>query len=139
MRISGLPNERSNMPLNDKAWKLLAESKIEQAITEGQFSGLPGFGKPLELDPAESAQKAWVDRKAQQENLETLPPAMVLKREVQRRTDRIMQLKSEPEVRQALEDLNQWIQRANMKVLWGPPSEIQPLNLDSFLARWRST
>ncbi|MDG2011980.1 MAG: DUF1992 domain-containing protein [Pirellulaceae bacterium] len=125
------------MPINEKAWKLLAESKIEQAITEGQFSGLPGFGKPLDVDPDQSAQTTWQNRKARQENLETLPPAMVLKREVERRTDRIMQLKSEPQVRQALEDLNQWIKRANMKVLWGPPSEIQPLDIEAFIARWQ--
>ena len=105
------------MPINEKAWKLLAESKIEQAITEGQFSGLPGFGKPLDVDPDQSAQTTWQNRKARQENLETLPPAMVLKREVERRTDRIMQLKSEPQVRQALEDLNQWIKRAIAKNL----------------------
>ncbi len=29
---------------------LLAEQKIEEAIRDGEFDGLPGEGKPLELD-----------------------------------------------------------------------------------------
>ena len=55
------------MTLTRKAWQLIANAKIEQAIQEGQFNALPGFGKPLNLDPANNAGDCWLKRKAQQE------------------------------------------------------------------------
>ena len=46
----------------DAALRRLAERKIEEAIREGKFNNLPGFGKPLDLEPMpaeENARMRW--------------------------------------------------------------------------------
>ena len=126
------------MPISSKAWKLIAESKIEQAIREGEFDDLPGFGKPLDFDISRMDEFWWLKEKAKRENLNVLPPALVLKREVQRKQERIMQLKDEAAVRDAVRQLNSFIIAANLKILWGPPSEVLPLKEDAFVEVWKS-
>ncbi|MGI9516488.1 MAG: DUF1992 domain-containing protein [Pirellulaceae bacterium] len=124
------------MTISQKAWKLIAEAKIEQAIKEGEFENLSGLGKPLNLDLTHDNEFWWLREKAKRENLSVLPPALILKREVQMRFDRIMELDSAEQVRTAVMELNQWIIGANLKVLWGPPSEVQPLQIDAVVQRW---
>ena len=34
-------------PISEKAWQMLTEAKIAAAMRDGEFSQLPGFGKPL--------------------------------------------------------------------------------------------
>lgn len=124
------------MTISQKAWKLIAEAKIEQAIREGEFENLPGFGKPLNLDLTNDNEFWWLREKAKRENLSVLPPALILKREVQKRLDRMMELDSAEQVTRAVIELNQWIIGANLKVLWGPPSEVQPLQVDAVVQKW---
>ena len=126
------------MPISSKAWKLIAESKIEQAIREGEFDNLPGFGQPLSFDPAQMDEHWWLKQKARRENLNVLPPAMVLKREVQKASERIMKLDDEPTVRKELARLNGFIIAANLKILWGPPSEVLPMNEEAYIKQWKA-
>ena len=127
------------MTISQKAWRLIAEAKIEQAIQEGDFDNLPGFGKPLDLDLTHDNEFWWLREKAKRENLSVLPPALVLKREMHKRLEQILKLESEEQVRAALAELNQWIITANLKVLWGPPSEVQPLQVEQVLETWRES
>ncbi len=127
------------MTVSAKAWKLIAEAKIEQAIKDGEFDNLPGFGKPLDLDLTHDGEFWWLKAKAQRENLSVLPPALILKREMQKRLDQILVLDSAAAVREATTDLNQWIIAANLKVLWGPPSEVQPLPVERVVEQWQES
>ena len=46
----------------ESAIRRLAERKIEEAVREGKFDNLPGFGKPLDLEPMpaeENARMRW--------------------------------------------------------------------------------
>jgi hypothetical protein len=125
------------MTLTRKAWQLIANAKIEQAIQEGQFNALPGFGKPLNLDPANNAGDCWLKRKAQQENLEILPPALVLKRHVERKQQAILEIRDEAKARTALLELNEMIEKSLMNILWGPPCDVLPLEIERFMEAWR--
>jgi len=124
------------MTLTRKAWQLIANAKIEQAIQEGQFNALPGFGKPLNLDPANNAGDCWLKRKAQQENLEILPPALVLKRHVERKQQAILEIRDEAKARTALLELNEMIEKSLMNILWGPPCDVLPLETERFMEAW---
>ena len=126
------------MSLSPKVWKLIAESRIEQSIREGGFDNLPGFGQPLDFDSMDMSEHWWLKQKANQENLSVLPPALELKRDVQQACQRIMQLDSEQTVRNALNKLNEHIRAANMRILWGPPSQVLPVDVDDFLSLWKS-
>ena len=124
------------MTLTRKAWQLIANAKIEQAIQDGQFDALPGFGKPLHLDSNHQAADCWMKRKAQQENLELLPPALVLRRLVERKKQEILDIPGEAEARTALSELNRLIKKSLMNILWGPPCDVLPLDTESFMSAW---
>jgi hypothetical protein len=125
------------MPLSSRAWQLIAETRIEQAIRDGSFDNLPGFGEPLSLEGEANDEHWWIRQKARREKLEMLPPALMLKREVQRSTDRIMRLDDETAVRKALQRLNDFIAAANLKVLWGPPSDVISLDVEAWIRKWQ--
>lgn len=127
------------MTLTDKAWQLIANAKIEQAIQEGKFNRLPGFGKPLDLGPVANAGDLWLKRKAKQENLELLPPALILKRLVERKKNAILEMDNATEAKAALVELNQFIEKGRMKILWGPPSDVQKLDTDAFMEVWQNS
>ncbi len=44
-------------------WERIAEAKIQEAIQNGDFSVLDGFGRPGELDFVEYDEHWWVRRK----------------------------------------------------------------------------
>lgn len=124
--------------VSDKAWRLLAESKIQSAQDEGEFAKLPGFGKPLpEIDNAVAAEMGWMKDKLKREDVSALPPALQLKKQVATRLLEILELKEENAVCEAIETLNQWIARENMNILWGPPSTTTEIDLETVLKRWK--
>ena len=124
--------------VSDKAWQLLAESKIKTAMEEGEFSQLAGFGKPLpEIDNAVSAEMDWMRDSLKRENLTALPPALQLKKTVALRLLEILELKEEVAVREGIDQLNAWIETENMKVLWGPPSTTTEIDCETVIKRWR--
>mgnify|MGYP001220555839 CR=1 FL=1 len=124
--------------VSDKAWRLLAESKIQSAQDEGEFQQLPGFGKPLaDIDNAVAAEMGWMKDKLKRENISALPPALQLKKTVATRLLEILELKQEAEVRDAIENLNQQIAKENMNILWGPPSTTTEVDVETVLRRWK--
>ena len=126
------------MTISSKAWQLIADAKIEQAIRDGQFENLDGFGKPLDIDLSTMDDFWWLKEKAKREQLNLLPPAMILKREVEQETQEILKLDDEQGVRQRVRKLNQTIIAANMKILWGPPSQVMPINETQFIQKWKT-
>ncbi len=125
------------MPVSSRAWQIIAENKIKTAIDEGQFDDLPGFGKPLAPDFWAYDENWWLKAKAKRENLSVLPPALVLKREVERRMYSIQGLDDEASVRERLIALNRYIRAANLRIFWGPPSDVNEFDVEAFIADWR--
>lgn len=119
------------MTVDPRAWRRVAENRIEEAIKEGAFESLSGFGKPLVINDSDD-ENGWLREKARRENLNLLPPALELAKLVERRLVAIRQLESRSEQESALRVLNEYIQRANMRITWGPPSTVMPIRPEDF-------
>lgn len=69
------------------SWDQIVESRIQDAITEGVFDGLPGAGEPLVERPEESLAGAnWVGNKILRD-AGALPEWLVIAREIERESE----------------------------------------------------
>jgi Domain of unknown function (DUF1992) len=60
-------------------WERIAEAKIQEAIQNGEFTVLDGFGRPGELDFEEYDEHWWVRRKLRVEGIRIrLDPSSIL-------------------------------------------------------------
>ncbi len=57
---------------SERAIRLIADAKIDQAIEEGEFDNLPGFGRPFEFDDTQYDPNWWIRRKLEREQLQQL-------------------------------------------------------------------
>lgn len=113
------------------------EEQIRKAQQEGLFDDLPGKGKPLEdldevYDPG-----WWAAKLVKREELSLLPPALELRRKVERELERVRKFRHERDVRRALDKLNADIAKTNASVTSGPSTTIAKLDVDSIVERWR--
>lgn len=123
------------------AWDSLAEQRIAAAQAEGQFDNLPGFGKPIPGIDEPHDELWWVKDKLQRERLSSLPPALAIRLDVEKTMDRILTSSARPtevEVREEIAALNERIRKASFAVTWGPAVDVQPLDVDEIVARWRA-
>jgi hypothetical protein len=47
--------------------------------------------------------------------------------------------KKEADARKALEELNAFVRKEMYSVVWGPPANVQPVDVEEKLAQWRAT
>ena len=66
-----------------------------------------------------------------------LPPALELKAEVRRTLAAISRLRTEAQVREALELLNGKIRKANRTSITGPPTDLSPVRVEAVVDRWK--
>jgi hypothetical protein len=121
------------------AWHLLAEERIRAAQADGQFDNLPGLGQPIPGIDEPHDELWWVKAKLKREGLQSLPPALELRLDVERTLARVGNLTRESDVRREVAALNERIRKQSFGVTWGPPVDVQPLDLDEFLDQWRQT
>lgn len=122
----------------EMSWEAFIERRIEDAIEDGEFENLPGFGKPIpDIDEPYDETK-WLRKKLEQERLSVLPPALEIRRDVEKTLDMVMQLRDERAVRRQLKLLNERIRAANFAAVWGPPSTTMPVDIDEVVERWAS-
>lgn len=114
----GPVTERKPPGMSFETW---VDRQIAQAQERGDFSALPGAGRPLKnLDREETAYD-WALAKARREGVDTgamLPPGLRLRRERDDLPERVAQLGSEAEVRALAEDYN-----ARVEAFWRLPAE----------------
>jgi hypothetical protein len=120
----------------DKTWESFVEEQIRQAYQDGEFDNLPGFGKPIASLDEPHDDDWWLKQKLKQENLSALPPGLAIRVEVHKTLAHIATLSNEAAVREAVEELNEKIRKANYNALWGPPSTTMPLSSDEVVAQW---
>ena len=116
------------------SWRRLAEQKIVEAQKSGLFDNLDGFGKPISFE--DDDPNWWIKQKVKAEGLNLLPPALLLARFVERQIERIMKLNSRSAVIDAVNVLNTYIRKANMKICWGPASTISEYRHEEILEKW---
>lgn len=84
------------------------EGALEEAMARGDFDDLPGAGKPLKL-PDGHDPNWWIKQRIEDGDVERdamLPIVMLLRREHERIDDTLIELQTESQVREHLEDFN---------------------------------
>lgn len=114
------------------------DRQVREAAERGEFDNLPGAGKPIKGLDRPWDITHWAAEMLRRENLSVLPPALELRRHVERELEEIMQLGHEIGVSKAVETLNQHIRETNKTIYEGPASLVRPVDLAEVLARWRA-
>ncbi len=118
------------------------ESWIDQQIgaaeRAGDFKGLAGSGKPLENLEAVNDPLWWAKDLLRREGLDIVPPAIEVRRKVERLRERMPEFRREQDIRAAVEALNEEIRHLNKYAAAGPPTIQAPLDLETELTRWRT-
>ena len=71
------------------------------------------------------------------ERLSVAPPALEMRRKVERAVAEIEKLRDESEVRRRLERLNGEIRKENATTVSGPATCISVIDVEAFVERWR--
>lgn len=109
------------------------DQQIREAQENGAFDNLPGAGKPLPGLDEPHDPMWWVKRKLAEENLSLLPDALQIRVDL----EKALQARTEPELREALVDLNRRISFLNSRVVEGPPTTLAPVDVEALVRRWR--
>ena len=124
---------RKPAELSFESW---IEQQIQQAQREGQFDDLPGQGRPLRLDESVDPNW-WAKQLLRREQVDLLPPALALRRSVERALAALPAMRDERRVRELLEGLDAEIRRFNSTATSGPPTTQPPLDVEELVATWR--
>ncbi|MBZ4487661.1 DUF1992 domain-containing protein [Microbacterium sp. cx-55] len=115
------------------------ETAIQQAIRRGEFTDLPGAGRPLVGLGATHDPDWWIRRKIEREQLRGLgPPALMLRVENRELDARLDALATDGEVREVLDDFNARIRSARMQLLGGPPVVTPLRDVDAEIIAWHT-
>jgi hypothetical protein len=118
-------------------WQSLAEQRIREAQEAGQFTNLPGFGRPIPGIDEPYDELWWIKQKLKDEELSVLPPAFEIGRDVERTLAHIATLSTESQVRREVLALNARIRKGSLAAT-GPSVNILPLDVDQVVAEWRA-
>ena len=111
------------------------EQQIQQAQRDGLFDDLPGAGRPLRDDGGDPHW--WTKQLLRREQVDLLPPALALRRTVEKTLALLPTLSDERRVRELLAKLDAEIRRFNATATSGPPTTQAPLDVEALLAGWR--
>ena len=110
------------------------DRQIREAMERGEFDNLPGAGKPLDLDTSEDW---WIKAKMRAENLEAvLPLPLALRREVADIQDAVADCRTEAEVRERCEALNERVREHYRRPDTGPRIIVRLVDVDAVVAAW---
>ncbi len=119
------------------SWQSWIDQQIEEARSKGAFDNLPGEGRPLE-DLEEVTDPGWWAKKlVKREQVSLLPPALEIRRKIERCLEELWSLHDEARVREQLASLNAEIGRTNATVTSGPPTQVGLLDEEAIVERWR--
>ena len=128
--------ERKPPEISFASW---IDQQINEAAERGAFDNLPGAGKPLPKRGAADDGQAWLRDKLRREGVsaeELLPTPLRLRKEVERLTATVQDLRSEQDVREVVAGLNQRILQWR-RIPEGPPVYLPLVDADTMVARWR--
>ena len=128
--------ERKPPEISFASW---IDQRINEAAERGAFDNLPGAGKPLPRRGDADDGQAWLRDYLRREGVsaeELLPTPLRLRKEVERLTATVQDLRSEQDVREVVAGLNQRIVQWR-RIPEGPPVYLPLVNADTMVARWR--
>ncbi|WP_228995308.1 DUF1992 domain-containing protein [Streptomyces sp. DH8] len=126
--------ERKPPGVGFESW---VDRQISEAEQRGDFSRLPGFGKPIDGLERPYDEAWWIKQKMRREGVSVLPPALALRKEVEDVPGAVSAARSEAEVRRLLTAVNEKIERALRMPPEGPPLRLAPFDVDEAVRRWR--
>ena len=115
-----------------------ADLQVEEAMRRGDFEGLRGTGRPLDLSDRHDPNW-WVKKLIAREKIDVAsPPAIALRLEDER-LDAVLDAEAtEREVRRHVADFNRRVIDARRQLLGGPPVITALRDADEEVARWRA-
>ncbi|HKI40616.1 MAG TPA: DUF1992 domain-containing protein [Mycobacterium sp.] len=128
--------ERKPPDLSFTSW---IDRQINEAAERGAFDNLPGAGQPLPKRTDADAAQAWLRDYLRREGVpaeELLPTPLRLRKEIERLTGTVGELRSEQEVRDVVADLNRRIIQWR-RIPEGPPVYLPLVDADTLVSRWR--
>lgn len=120
-------------------WESWVDRQIREADERGAFANLPGAGKPLPDVDEPHDENWWIRRKLREEGLSAealLPPALALRREVERLPATVRELTTEQSVRATVRELNHRVAQY-LRAPTPPWVPVRPVDTDAVVARWR--
>ncbi|MGJ6979992.1 DUF1992 domain-containing protein [Aestuariimicrobium soli] len=112
------------------------DKQIREATERGEFSNLPGEGKPVELGrPGDD--EWWLRRKLEKEDLRgAMPTSLSLRREKQDIHETLADVRSRGAARELVDDLNARIRDANVRQVERVPIFTGELDVEAVLDEW---
>ena len=123
----------------DTSFTSWIDRQISEAAERGSFDNLPGAGKPLPKRTEEDAAQAWLREYLRREGVsaeELLPTPLKLRKEIERLTESVQDLRTERQVRHVAADLNRRILEWR-RIPVGPPLFLPLVNADALVSTWR--
>ncbi|MGW5386878.1 DnaJ family domain-containing protein [Nocardia sp. NPDC003963] len=131
--------ERKPAGVDFESW---VDRKIREATERGEFENLPGAGKPLPgAGNPYHDENAWLRDYLRREGVSgdaMLPPALLLRRDVERLPESVRDAVSEAEVRATVTELNRRIVDW-LRMPAGPQVPISPVDADEIVREWNET
>ncbi|AEN08237.1 MULTISPECIES: DUF1992 domain-containing protein [unclassified Streptomyces] len=125
--------ERKPAGVSFESW---VDKQIREAEQRGDFSHLPGFGKPLPGLERPYDENWWIKAKLEREGVSVLPPSLALRKEAEDAREEALGARSEREARRILAEVNDRIREALRTPPEGPPLNIRPLDVEAVVAQW---
>jgi DnaJ homologue, subfamily C, member 28, conserved domain len=114
------------------------DRQIREAIERGEFTNLPGQGKPIKGLNGRDDENWWVKAYLERERLPLpLPTALALRKEVMELAETLADVPDEESVREIIRDLNHRIATSHRIRVDGPPIVIRLVNVEQAVAEWR--
>lgn len=126
--------ERKPTGVSFESW---VDKQIREAEQRGDFSALPGFGKPIPGLERPYDETWWIKAKMQREGLSVLPPSLRLRKEAEDAREAASGARTEAEVRRILTEVNDRIRKALLMPPEGPPLNLRPFDVDAVVQEWR--
>lgn len=120
-----------------ESWESFVDRQIREAQQRGEFDNLSGAGKPIPDLHQPRDESWWLRKKLKDENFTSLPPALQLRKDLEKARERIAFARSEREVRTILTLINEHIRYTNRTIVHGPPSTVMPLDEEKIVHDWR--
>lgn len=112
------------------------DRQIREATERGEFSNLPGEGKPVELGRL-GDDEWWIRRKLEKEDLRgAMPTSLSLRREKQDILTTLADVRTREAAREIVEDLNRRIRDSNVRQVERVPIFTAEIDVDQVLADW---
>jgi hypothetical protein len=127
--------ERKPPGISFTSW---VDQQINEAAERGAFDDLPGAGKPIP-DRGEADGQAWLREYLLREGVsaeELLPTPLKLRKEIERLTGAVQDLRSEQEVRDVVAGLNRRIMDWR-RIPVGPPVFLRLVDEEIMVSKWR--